>query len=98
MCEYLARCLVKHLESLRVNYDYTVRDCDGSVIQFYYGEDSVDVCKSAYLNRFSFFAKNFRALLHKLNPTKAFEMRLDTDSVNEYLKHSGSKVCKLPYH
>lgn len=47
---YLQRCLVKLLEGLVVNYDQTVRDsCDGSVIQFQYGEDGLDVCKSQYL-------------------------------------------------
>jgi DNA-directed RNA polymerase I subunit RPA1 len=30
---YLQRCLIKQLESLRVAYDHTVRDADGSVIQ-----------------------------------------------------------------
>ncbi len=46
---YLQRCLVKMLEGLKVNYDLTVRDSDGSVVQFMYGEDSLDVCKSRYL-------------------------------------------------
>ena len=47
---YLQRCLFKLLEGLVVNYDQTVRDsCDGSVIQFQYGEDGLDVCKSQYL-------------------------------------------------
>ena len=33
-----------------VNYDQSLRDyCDGSVIQFTYGEDGLDVCKSHYL-------------------------------------------------
>ena len=36
---------MKHLESLKVEYDYTVRDADGSVIQFLYGEDSLDPTK-----------------------------------------------------
>jgi hypothetical protein len=31
---YLQRCLIKHLEQLVVNYDYTVRDYDGNIIQF----------------------------------------------------------------
>lgn len=40
---YLQRCLVKNLEPLRVAYDSTVRDdCDGSVVQFLYGEDGCD--------------------------------------------------------
>lgn len=34
---YLQRCLIKHLESLKVNYDFTVRGQDKSIIQFYYG-------------------------------------------------------------
>jgi len=29
---YLQRCLIKHLEGLKVAYDYTVRDCDSSII------------------------------------------------------------------
>lgn len=55
---YLQRCLVKNLESLRVHYDYTVRDCDGSIVQFQYGEDSVDVTRSGYLQKFEFLAEN----------------------------------------
>ncbi|KAK6050534.1 hypothetical protein COOONC_11960 [Cooperia oncophora] len=30
---YLQRCLIKHLEGLRIHYDGTVRDHDGSVVQ-----------------------------------------------------------------
>ena len=48
---YLQRCLIKLLEGLVVNYDLTVRDSDGSVVQFQYGEDNMDVCKSRYLNK-----------------------------------------------
>jgi DNA-directed RNA polymerase I subunit RPA1 len=40
---YLQRCLIKHLEELRVHYDHTVRAADGSVLQFLYGEDALDV-------------------------------------------------------
>ncbi len=29
---YLQRCLMKHLESLIVGYDYSVRDSDGSIV------------------------------------------------------------------
>ena len=49
---YLQRCLVKSLESLFVSYDHTVRNVDGSIIQFCYGEDGVDVHKSNFLNMF----------------------------------------------
>ena len=40
---------MKHLEGLVVNYDLTVRDSDGSVIQFQYGEDGLAVDKCTYL-------------------------------------------------
>ena len=46
---YLQRCIIKLLEGLVVGYDMTVRESDGSVIQFKYGEDSLDVCKLQYL-------------------------------------------------
>jgi len=81
---YLQRCLIKHLESLVVAYDYTVRDSDGSVVQFQYGEDSVDVCKSAYLDRFSFLTTNYKALVHKLNPAAGLN-KLDIHTADAYL-------------
>lgn len=46
---YLQRCLIKHLEGLVVNYDLTVRDSEGSVIQMVYGEDGLDILKSQML-------------------------------------------------
>lgn len=48
---YLQRCLIKHLEGLSVTYDHTVRDSDGSVIQFAYGEDGLDVLKCQFLRK-----------------------------------------------
>jgi DNA-directed RNA polymerase I subunit RPA1 len=43
---YLQRILVKNLESLVVEYDNTVRDMDDkSLVQYYYGEDSLDPVK-----------------------------------------------------
>lgn len=44
------RCLVKHLEGIVLSYDMTVRDSDGSVMQFMYGEDGIDICKQPFLN------------------------------------------------
>jgi len=37
-----------------VNYDMTVRDNDGSVVQFMYGEDGIDVINTKYLDKFEF--------------------------------------------
>ena len=43
---YMQRRLVNAMEHVRVEYDSTVRDPQGNVIQFVYGEDGVDPTKS----------------------------------------------------
>ena len=39
---YIQRRLVKIMEDIRVEHDHTVRDVNGCVVQFAYGEDGVD--------------------------------------------------------
>ncbi|KAH0472774.1 MAG: hypothetical protein KVP17_001460 [Porospora cf. gigantea B] len=46
---YLQRCVMKGMEGMLVNYDGTVRDSDGTIVQFLYGEDGVDVTRLPYL-------------------------------------------------
>nr|XP_039269358.1 DNA-directed RNA polymerase I subunit RPA1-like [Styela clava] len=60
---YLQRCLIKHLEGIVLAYDLTVRDSDGSVMQFFYGEDGLDIGKQSYLNtkQHQFLIENFKA-------------------------------------
>ena len=43
---YLYRRLANAMQDLRVEYDSTVRDASGKIIQFEYGEDGIDVSKS----------------------------------------------------
>ncbi|XP_075529481.1 RNA polymerase I subunit RpI1 isoform X2 [Dermacentor variabilis] len=64
---YLQRCLIKHLEGLMVCYDQTVRDSDGSVIQFQYGEDGLDVLKMQMLkpSQFPVLIKNSQAVINR---------------------------------
>uniref|UniRef100_A0A5S6R1C0 DNA-directed RNA polymerase subunit n=1 Tax=Trichuris muris TaxID=70415 RepID=A0A5S6R1C0_TRIMR len=59
---YLQRCIIKHLESLMASYDLTVRDADGSIIQFLYGEDGFDVVKSQFIRK-----GQFQSLLDNVN-------------------------------
>jgi DNA-directed RNA polymerase I subunit RPA1 len=68
---YLQRCLVKNLEALRIGYDGTVRDCDGGVVQFTYGEDGLDVTKTAYSRQFNFLAANAAAVATAFAPWSA---------------------------
>nr|AOE43186.1 RNA polymerase III largest subunit [Cavenderia deminutiva] len=39
---YMQRRLMKALEDLSTHYDYTVRDSTGGIVQFIYGDDSLD--------------------------------------------------------
>ena len=48
------------------------------------GEDSIDVCKSSYLDRFSFLTTNYKALVHKLNPASGLN-KLDIHTADAYL-------------
>jgi len=43
---YMQRRLINALEHLRIEYDGTVRNSVGDIIQFWYGEDGVDPAKS----------------------------------------------------
>jgi DNA-directed RNA polymerase II subunit RPB1 len=42
---YIQRRLVKAMEDAKINYDNTVRNATGSIIQYIYGEDGMDGCK-----------------------------------------------------
>jgi len=42
---YIQRKLMKSMEDLRVDYDYSVRNSSGCIIQFIYGDDGMDACK-----------------------------------------------------
>ncbi|KAL6145258.1 hypothetical protein ACLB2K_055946 [Fragaria x ananassa] len=72
---YLQRCLIKNLECLKISYDHTVRDADGSIIQFRYGEDGIDVHLTSFIKKFEklannkeMFDKRFGRQIDKLNP------------------------------
>ena len=43
---YLYRRLSNAMQDLKVNYDNTVRDASGRIVQFLYGEDGLDVSKT----------------------------------------------------
>ncbi len=64
---YLQRCLIKGLEGLEVSYDSSVRDADGTLVQFLYGEDGLDVTKQKYLSDFRFLLQNLDSQLNCVN-------------------------------
>ncbi|KAK6149178.1 hypothetical protein DH2020_016703 [Rehmannia glutinosa] len=74
---YLQRCLIKNLESLKVCYDYTVRDADGSIIQFYYGEDGVDVHQTSFLKNFKALEDNRETICQKFQNQRQFNSYIE---------------------
>ena len=50
---YMQRRLINALEHIRLEYDGTVRDPHGHIIQFLYGEDGIDVSKSDHGEAFN---------------------------------------------
>ena len=78
---YLQRCVIKGLEGLRVEHDSSVRDSgDGSMIQFLYGEDALDVAKAKYLADFKFTAENYLSLFENLGMKGEWQRIIDDDA------------------
>ncbi|RNF27472.1 putative DNA-directed rna polymerase I largest subunit [Trypanosoma conorhini] len=55
---HLQRCLIKGLESLVVHWDHSVRDSNGSIVQFTYGGDGLDPCKASTLTSWEMAKEN----------------------------------------
>jgi DNA-directed RNA polymerase subunit A' len=93
---YMQRRLINALEHLRVEYDGTVRDSSGDIIQFTYGEDGVDPAKSDHgkavdvgllIERVKIAMPSGRQASDKLIETKLAEMEeLLTPSLMEELR------------
>uniref|UniRef100_A0A182QAF2 DNA-directed RNA polymerase subunit n=1 Tax=Anopheles farauti TaxID=69004 RepID=A0A182QAF2_9DIPT len=91
---YLQRCLIKHLEGLSVQYDMTVRDSDGSVIQFMFGEDGMDIAKSQFVandKQTRFLDMNWDVVVPQERLT-ALTKSTEEDPLNEALKKHLKKV------
>ncbi|EED21466.1 DNA-directed RNA polymerase I subunit (Rpa190), putative [Talaromyces stipitatus ATCC 10500] len=92
---YLQRCLIKGMEAVKVEYDSSVRDTanGGSVIQFIYGEDGLDVGKQVHLQNFSFLANNYVSTMAQLNMTQDFHA-LEKPEVLQWHKDAMKQVRK----
>ena len=90
---YLQRCLIKGMEGLKVEYDTSVRDSDGSMVQFLYGEDGLDVTKQKHLTDFRFNAENFLSIFAQLNVSEGFT-KIFTDAASDWNKAAIRKVRK----
>lgn len=82
---YLQRCLIKHLEGVSVHYDHTVRNSDSSVLQFHYGDDSLDVTRQKHLYHFEFSVRNQESLIERYRPREVAG-RLDDAEATIYME------------
>ena len=84
---------MKHLEELTVQYDNTVRDAEGNVIQFLYGEDGVDPVKAAHLDckdgTLQFMARNYDALKRRYANIKNPTISKAVEDATNALKKAG---------
>lgn len=90
---YLQRCLIKGMEGLAVEYDSSVRDADGSLVQFLYGEDGLDISKQKYLTDFGFVLRNFESQLAQTNIGEATDLGL-FDHKDDFIKRNKLAVKK----
>lgn len=105
---YLQRCLIKHLEGLKVHYDGTVRGSDAAVLQFAYGGDGLDVTRQKHLlavgggertklqnSLFEFALRNDRALRARLD-VRSVQGRMEEHAAAEHMKKALKKPHKYP--
>ena len=90
---YLQRCLIKGMEGLRAEYDASVRDLDGGMIQFLYGEDGLDVTKQKHLTEFKFLAQNYISLAAQLNVRDEYA-KIMTEEATDWHKAAMRRVKK----
>jgi DNA-directed RNA polymerase beta' subunit len=92
---YLQRCLIKHLEGIRVHYDHTVRGSDSSIYQFNYGGDALDVTKQKHLLQFEFAVRNSISLVNRYKP-RSIEGVVDDEEALRYMKKVIKKSAERP--
>lgn len=90
---YLQRCLIKGMEGLAVGYDSSVRDSDGTLIQFLYGEDGLDITKQKYLTNFGFVLRNFESQMEQTQYAEANALGL-FDHKDSFFKSNKLAVKK----
>src|SRR6056300_1205278 len=65
---YIQRRLSKAMENVMIEYDLTVRNCEGNIIEFFYGEDGMDALylENQFLNTSKLSDRELE-IVYKLN-------------------------------
>ncbi len=89
---YMQRRLVNAMEHLKVEYDLTVRDPGGNVIQFLYGEDGIDPAKSDHGR-----AVNLDRLIGAEQLNNRSRTKFGSDEAEKLLKRYQTKLNRRLY-
>jgi len=86
---YMQRRLINALEHIRLEYDGTVRNSAGDIIQFKYGEDGVDPAKSDHGKavNVSRLVEQIRIATEKGKPAPAEYIKKELKEVEDQLTH-----------
>jgi len=84
---YMQRRLINALEHLRIEYDSTVRNSIGDIIQFQYGEDGVDPAKSDHGKAVNVarIAEQIRIMVEKGKPAPKEYIKEKVEEVKDRL-------------
>jgi DNA-directed RNA polymerase I subunit RPA1 len=92
---YLQRCLIKGMEGLKVEYDTSVRDSDGSMVQFLYGEDGLDVTKQKHLTDFKFLLQNIESEVSQMKIGDDLDVISEHQEKIKKMMKKGIKTSKV---
>jgi DNA-directed RNA polymerase subunit A' len=87
---YMQRRLINALEHIRLEYDSTVRDSAGDIIQFRYGEDGVDPAKSDHGK-----AVNVKRLIDQIKIGEEKGEVASTDHIKKQLKSVENQITPI---
>ena len=91
---YLQRCLMKGMEGLRAEYDSSVRDSDGTMIQALYGEDGLDVTRTSKLLDLNFTGSNFLSFYASAGTRDSYEKTQSLEAI-EHNKKATKAASRL---
>jgi len=87
---YMQRRLINALEHIRLEYDGTVRDSAGDIIQFQYGEDGVDPAKSDHGK-----AVNVGRLVDQMKISRERGKPASADQIKKQLKQAEAQLTPV---
>ena len=90
---YMQRRLINALEHIKVEYDGTVRDPHGNIIQFLYGEDGIDPAKSDHGRSVNIEILVETALIDHLSSTNPTQSEIDS-VLKPYLSKFNLKIME----